>query len=145
MSENDFLQAFNGKLTGVMRWPQLDALWQAIAARGDAGWYVYAVGEAPPEEPLDEAGLERLLGELRTLLERDHGEDYCGIVYADDLAEPSLVKVYDPNNLGASCGSSGMRILPGWVLSTMPPVDLQALMPPPAGRRRWWRRLLRGE
>lgn len=145
MIEPDFRRVFEGRLTGVMRWPELDALWKTLAARAEAGWYVYAVGEAPPEAPVDPGGLKRILAELRVLLERDHGEDYCGIVYADDLADPSLVKVYDPNHLGASCGTSGMRVLPGWVLSTMPPVDLRALMPPPAGRRRWWRRLLHAE
>ncbi len=33
--------------------------------------------------------------------------DYCGIVYADDSENPTLVKVYDLNNLGPSCGSCG--------------------------------------
>jgi len=39
-------------------------------------------------------------------LRADHHESYCGIVYADDLDKPRLIKIYDPNNLGSSCGSS---------------------------------------
>ena len=33
--------------------------------------------------------------------------------------------------------------LPGWVLSRLPPVDLQAAQPT-ASRRRWWHKLLAG-
>ncbi len=29
-----------------------------------------------------------------------------GIVYVDDPVAPSLIKIYDPNNLGSTCGSS---------------------------------------
>ena len=141
VNDNPFLAAFDGKLTGAMRWPQLDQLWRAVRDRSDRGWYVYAVGEAPPAEPVNAERLDVILGELDVLLRKDHDEDYCGIVYADDFASPSFIKVYDPNHLGSSCGASGQRVLPGWVLSTMPPVDLQAVMPPPGNRRRWWRRL----
>ncbi|MCK7500047.1 MAG: hypothetical protein MZW92_64195 [Comamonadaceae bacterium] len=35
------------------------------------------------------------------LLRKEHREDYCGIVYADDLRPAdACVKIYDPNNLG---------------------------------------------
>ena len=44
--------------------------------------------------------------EIDRLLRQDHAEDYCGIVYADDLQQPRFIKIYDPNNLGVSCGYS---------------------------------------
>ena len=136
-----FLAAFEGGFRAALRWPEFDALWARLRADADGGWYAYAVGEAPPEEPLDGARLIALLDELEALLKREHDEDYCGIVYADDLQAPAFVKIYDPNNLGSVCGSSDIRTLPGWVLSRLRPAPL-AVAAPAAGRRRWWRRLL---
>lgn len=137
-----FLRAFDGRFTATLRWVQFDALWARLREDAAGGWYAYAVGEGPPAAPLDAREMEVLLGELAGLLRREHQEDYCGIVYADHLQSPSFVKIYDPNNLGSVCGSSGTRTLPGWILSKLPPVELKALTPP-AGRRRWWRRFIR--
>ena len=137
--DNGYLTAFRGGFTSTLRWPQLDALWQRMRAQPQ-GWYVYAVGETPPEAPADAQALLRFIDEIDALLRREHDEDYCGIVYADDLAAPAMVKIYDPNNLGVSCGYSDNPPLPGWVLSRIRPVDLEAARQP-AGRRRWWQRL----
>ncbi len=138
-----FLQAFDGRFTAALRWAQFEALWGRLHADAAGGWYAYAVGEMPPPAPLEADDMETLLGELEALLRREHQEDYCGIVYADHLQSPGFVKIYDPNNLGSVCGSSGARTLPAWILSKLPPVELQAITPP-AGRRRWWRRFIRG-
>jgi hypothetical protein len=78
------------------------------------------------------------------LLRREHDEKYCGIVYADDLQSPSFIKIYDPNNLGVSCGYSDNPPLPGWVLSKIQPVDLQSTQVVPKNRQRWWRALFGG-
>ena len=137
--ENEFLAAFRGSFTSALRWPQLDALWKQVAAAPD-GWYVYAVGEAPPDSVVEPAELLRFIEEVDQLLRREHDEEYCGIVYADDPQVPTMIKIYDPNNLGVSCGYSDNPPLPGWVLSRIPPVDLEADRQP-AGRRRWWQRL----
>lgn len=144
--EETFLAAFRGDFRGVLRWENLAGLWEAVRARGsDAPWYIYAVGEPPPSEPAAAADLEGFLAEVDRLLRAEHQESYCGVVYADDLERPSLVKIYDPNHLGSVCGPGlGPPPLPGWVLSTRPPVDLEAAMAPPANRRRWWRRLFGG-
>jgi hypothetical protein len=79
--------------------------------------------------------------DLDALWRREHDERLCGIVYADDLRIPSLVKIYDPNNLGVSCGFSSNPPLPGWVMSKLPPVDLPATQLVPKARRRWWQGL----
>jgi hypothetical protein len=78
-----------------------------------------------------------------TLLRQEHGEDYCGIVYADDLSQPRFIKIYDPNNLGVTCGYSDNPPLPGWILSKLRPCDLSAGIHLPGNRKRWWRRLFR--
>ncbi|WP_018954422.1 hypothetical protein [Thioalkalivibrio sulfidiphilus] len=140
-TDSPYLAAFQGGFSGVLRWHQLDALWERLRARAGEGWYVYAVGEPPPESPADAESLLRFIGEVDALLRREHDEDYCGVVYADDLQQPRFVKIYDPNHLGSSCGSSGLRVLPGWTLSLIPPVDLPEALPQTGSRRRWWQKL----
>lgn len=137
-----FLAAFRGGFINMLRWHQLEALWQTLRSDPDKAWYAYAIGESPPERPLSASELDHFLTELDALLRREHDEDYCGIVYADDSDDPHFIKIYDPHNLGSVCGSSGAPPpLPGWVLSTLPPVDLKTAMPLPGNRRRWWQRL----
>jgi hypothetical protein len=137
----DFRAAFRGSFTGVLRWHQLDALWQQLRDMAADDWYLYAVGEPPPVQPASAQQLDRFVSEIDELLRREHEEDYCGIVYVDDPETPSFVKIFDPNNLGVSCGYSDNPPLPGWILSKLPPVDLQAPGPLPGNRRRWWQRL----
>ncbi|MCB1722502.1 MAG: hypothetical protein H6959_04255 [Chromatiaceae bacterium] len=137
-----YLAAFRGSFTSALRWPQLDALWDRVRAAPE-GWYVYAIGEPPPTTPADAEALLRFVSEIDALLRREHDEDYCGIVYADAPAAPSMIKIYDPNNLGVTCGYSTNPPLPGWVLSRLAPVDVEAARQA-GGRRRWWQRLFPG-
>jgi len=136
-----FLRAFRGSFTSALRWHQLDALWEVLRADANGGWYLYAVGEPPPEAPADAVQVRRFIEEIDALLRREHDEDYCGIVYADDRERPAFVKIYDPNNLGVVCGFSDSPPLPGWIMSKLRPVDLPAAQPAPRNRRRWWQRL----
>jgi len=136
-----FLAAFSGSFTSALRWHQLDALWERVRGSADAGWYLYHVGEPPPIEPADESSVLAFVAEIDALLREEHKEDYCGIVYADVPADPALIKIYDPHNLGVSCGYSTNPPLPGWVMSLLPPCDLPASRAPTNSRRRWWRRL----
>jgi hypothetical protein len=138
---SDYLQAFKGKFTSTLRWHDLDNLWQALRALNHGQWYIYVVGEAPPVAPASTDELEKYISEIDKLLRHEHQEDYCGIVYADSLQQPGMVKIFDPNNLGVSCGFSEHPPLPGWVLSVTPPVDLPMAYPPPANRRHWWQSL----
>ncbi|MFN4263936.1 MAG: hypothetical protein ACK4IT_10095 [Thioalkalivibrionaceae bacterium] len=139
-----FMDSYDGRLRGALQWADFDRLWQRLAERADDGWYVYAVGEPVPVAPVARADWLRALDAVAALLRKDHDESYCGIVFADSLDAPTFVKVFDPNNLGASCGSSGVRVLPGWVFSRVPPVHLQPPVALTASRRRWWRALLGG-
>lgn len=136
-----FLSAWRGSFTSALRWPQLDALWERLRADAGGNWYLYAIGEPPPEAPADAAQVLQFIEEIDRLLRAEHPEDFCGIVYADAPAAPTLVKIYDPNNLGVSCGYSDNPPLPGWVMSKLPPVDLPATQLLAANRKRWWRRL----
>lgn len=139
--EPAYLRAFRGSFTAALRWHQLDALWERVRAGAGDGWYLYAVGEEPPGEPADATRVETFVTDLDQLLREEHQEEYCGIVYADDLQTPGFIKIYDPNNLGVVCGYSDNPPLPGWIMSRISPVDLPATQAPAKGRRRWWRQL----
>ncbi len=138
----EFEQLYEGRLWSLLSWQQLTDFWARID-RG-AGWYLYAVGEAPPASPATADEVGRFIAETDALLRREHHHDYCGIVYADDFQTPRMVKIYDPNNLGVSCGFSKNPPPPGWVMSRVPPVELVRAGPLPEGRRRWWRTLFPG-
>ncbi len=139
-NESEFMSRFRGYFRGCLRWEELDALWARLRTDAD-GWYLYAVGEDPPVESLDPVRFSEMLAELDALLRREHDESYCGIVYVDNPEQPTLVKVYDPNNLGSVCGPGfGPPPLPGWVISRLPPSRLETSAPP-ENRRRWWRKL----
>lgn len=139
-----FMRLFRGSLTSALRWHHLDALWERLDERAGEGWYIYAIGEPPPQHPVDAETFRGFLREIDKLLREEHDEDYCGIVYADDLSVPSFVKIYDPKNLGVSCGSSDNPPLPGWLLTLVPPFDLQSSKDLPKSRKHWWQRLFAG-
>ena len=140
--ESAYLRACNGVLKGILRWPELDAVWAALRQGGGAGWYVYTVGRPPPTTPASPEEFERFLAEVRQRLLDEHKEDYCGIVYVDDFGAPGFVKIYDPGNLGMVCGSSATPTLPGWTLSRTAPVDLNQAPRPARHAGRWWRKWL---
>ena len=143
-SEESFIEAFRGSFTSALRWHHLDALWANVHRDADGGWYIYAIGEQPPKEISDAAQVTLFLEEIDDLLRREHDEDYCGIVYADDLSDPSFIKIYDPNNLGVSCGYSDNPPLPGWVMSKLKPSVLEQAMNATKSRQRWWQKILNG-
>jgi len=132
----EFDRLFEGTLYSLLSWSQLAAFWQRLDPA--AGWYLYALGEIRPEAPADAEHVTAFIHRIDELLRKEHHEDYCGIVYADDLETPNLVKIYDPNHLGTSCGSSKHKILPGWIMCRMPPSDLDPPQFVPQNRKRWW-------
>ncbi len=136
-----FVSKFNGVLKNVLEWTHWEALVATLKAKSDGGWYVYYVGENIPTSPLSSEQFDIFLTEMSDLLRREHDEPYLGIVYVDDFENPAFVKIYDPNDLGSACGSSGRRVLPSWVLSRTPPTDLHAALSNPGNRRRWWQSL----
>lgn len=137
--DDPFQRALYGMLYGIMRWDQLAQFWEKVDA--GAGWYLYAVGTEAPAQPADAEHAKKFMRDLDSLLRQEHQEDYCGIVYADNLDKPSFIKVYDPNHLGSSCGSSKNPPLPGWVMSLVPPSALNPSVVPQS-RRRWWQGFL---
>ena len=140
--KGEFASLYTGRLWSVLSWDQLSGFWQRIDP--GAGWYLFApdVDSAVPAEAADAATVTNFIARIDALLRAEHHESYCGIVYADDLENPRLIKIYDPSNLGSSCGSSKNPPLPGWIMSRLPPDELPASRTAAANRRRWWQGLL---
>ncbi len=134
-----FTDKLNGTLYGVLRWEDWDNLLSLLKSDRRKEWYLSAAGCEPPVSTLPPPALGIFLDEVNALLRNDHIEDYLGIVYADSLESPTLIKIYDPNNLGSACGSAGYKVQPGWVLSLDAPTSsIEAAGILPGGRRRWW-------
>lgn len=135
---DSFYQAFRGNFSSLLSWQQLDEFWEIVRRQADAGWYIYAIGTPVPRQASPAPDVLKFIGEIDALLRKEHYEDYCGIVYTDSKEKPSLIKIFDPDNLGVSCGFSNNPPLPGWVLTLVPPQPLETKRPLPAGRQRWW-------
>jgi hypothetical protein len=142
--EQDFYLAFTGSFQGILKWSNLDTLWDTVKA-SEQHWYIYAIGEQPPKKPATNDELKHFIDELDGLLRREHGEEYCGIVYTDDIQAPKFIKIFDPNNIGTSCSIAKTPPLPGWILSVTPPIDLPDKLLQQTfqdkNRKRWWNKL----
>ncbi len=136
-----FYQMMEARFISVLEWDQLNPFWDILRSKADAGWYVYAVGEEPPTQTCNAEHIETFIQEVDVLLRKDHQEEYCGIVYADNKSDPTFVKIYDPNNLGVSCGFSDNPPPPGWILSLIPPCPVKDNPLLPANRRNWWQKI----
>jgi hypothetical protein len=140
-SSDTFYRAFRGNFSSLLSWQQLDEFWEVLRRKADAGWYIYAIGTPVPAQISSSADVVKFINEVGALLRKEHYEDYCGIVYTDSRQDPTLVKIFDPDNLGVACGFSNHPPLPGWILSLIPPQPLETRRPLPAGRLRWWQTL----
>lgn len=137
-----FNQKLNGLLFGIMRWSEWDKLVVRLRLDHTKQWYLSAAGADVPKEPASPAMLGKFLSEIDVLLKSQYEQDYLGIVYVDNVATPSLIKIYDPDNLGSACGTSGSKVEPGWVISQdRPDSEFGNRAATPANRKRWWNAL----
>jgi hypothetical protein len=135
----EFLDRLKGPFRGMLHWSDLDALWAAVRAKPE-GWYISMVGEEPVPQTMTVEALNGFITEVDALLRREHDCTHCGIVYADDMEHPALIKIHDPSSIGSSCSSSA-PVPPRWMLSRMPPSLIMDETPLPGNRRRWWQKL----
>lgn len=138
-----YYTSFTGSFSGILRWHQLDDLWNKLNNTASNDWFIYATGEAPPTAAATHKTLKNFILELDKLLRQEHNETYCGIVYVDNANEPSFIKIFDPNNLGTSCSTGMTAALPAWILSKIPPINLPSAIPQPNNRKRWWNKVFK--
>ncbi len=139
MSDNDksFVARLDGRFFGILQWSGLDELWARVRQHPE-GWYTSLTGEEPARSPVPAEVLDKFLTEIDALLRKEHNHNYCGVVYADDLENPTLIKIFDPYNMGSGCRVGGAPIPPLWILSRMQPARLEGNMPLTMSRKRWW-------
>ena len=119
---SDYKARTNGRFVGVLRWPDFELLWQAMAS-GEQDWYVYEPEEGgPPTKPFSATEMKAFLKTTEAYLRDKCAKDSCGAVYADSLTKPDFVKIYNPRLMGG-CGM-GRAPLPQWLLSRVKPVSL---------------------
>jgi len=122
-----------GSFKGIRHWHELDDFWKKLESLNDGQWFIYDTHKNPPTETTETTAFSDFIKKTDHLLRENHKEDYCGIVYVDNIDEPSFIKIYDPNNLGVTCGYSDSPPLPGWIISRLTPCDLRE----PKPKSRW--------
>lgn len=141
MTENAYIKKFRGAFINMLRWEQFDRLWEKLRNDPQA-WYVYELDTTVPDQPFDKQQWPGFLDQLAVQLREQHGEDYCGIVYADNPEQPTYIKIYDPKNLGVVCGISDLPPpLPGWIISQAQPAKINRDIFTVSKRKPWWKLL----
>jgi len=119
----DYFQQFKGRFLGVMQLDDCDTLLQILIQNPD-NWYVYDTLETMPSSTISADNFITKINNIKAIIDEDHDERYCGIVYVDDLKNPSFVKIFHPKNLGKTCGSSENPPMPQWLISKEKPMDV---------------------
>ena len=139
MTDN-FAARMKGRFYGLLQWSDLDKLWARVRAKPE-GWYASLTGHEPPVAAMTADELNKFITEIDALLRREHDYNYCGVVYVDEPETPTLLKIFDPHNMGSGCRVGGEPIAPLWVLSRIQPTLMVNSAPLSNSRHRWWQSL----
>ena len=124
LPDTPYWTAFQGKLHGFPMWPMLDRFWPVLSESGGA-WYIHDFdSDTVPDHPASGDDVAALLADVLEMYAPARSRSFCGVVFVDDTTNPTFVKLFDPWKMGASCGSSGERTLPRFVLSRIKPEPL---------------------
>ncbi|MCH9746123.1 MAG: hypothetical protein K0U04_05310 [Proteobacteria bacterium] len=119
----DYFQKFKGRFIGIMQLEDCDALLQKLIDMPD-DWFIFNTLQPMPSERLQAADFINKMKHIKSIIDDEHDERYCGIVYADDIKNPTFVKIFHPKNLGKTCGSSENPPMPQWLISKEQPMDV---------------------
>ena len=119
----NYTEKLTSKFYGIMSWDDCYKLFDNLYENSN-NWYFYDLDLAEPSNILVSSEFQEKITDIKNTIKELHQERYCGIVYTDDLKEPSMVKVFHPNNLGKSCGSSENPPLPRWIISKIQPTKI---------------------
>jgi len=119
----DYFQKFKGRFIGIMQLDDCDALLQKLIDIPD-DWFIYDTLQPMPSERLHADDFINQVKLIKSIIDDEHDERYCGIVYADDIKNPTFIKIFHPKNLGKTCGSSENPPMPQWLISKEQPMDV---------------------
>ncbi|WPE18768.1 hypothetical protein [Candidatus Thioglobus autotrophicus] len=121
----DYFQKFKGRFVGIMQLDDCDQLLQTLINTPN-NWFVYDTLQPMPSKCLGADDFVKKIKQIKSIVDDEHDERYCGIVYADDVKKPTFVKIFHPKNLGKTCGSSENPPMPQWIISKEKPMDVVA-------------------
>ena len=101
------------------------------------GWYIYEVNRSVPDSVTQNNNVAIKIEQIDQHLRKEHEEDYCGIVYADNLDNPEFIKVFDPKSIGTSCSIAKTPPLPKWIISKIKPQQLTQQIEATNKTKRW--------
>lgn len=120
LPDTAFWRLYQGRSKGVLNWPEVDTLWQQLAGSPE-GWFAYDLELAPPEAPSTPEAFLAVLKDAETLVNARRDRSHSGAIYIDSAENPAFVKIFDPVNMGTSCGGDHEIILPHYILSKAKP------------------------
>ncbi len=126
LPDTDYWNRFQGQFFGVLRWNDMETLWQSLHASPE-NWYVYPVSDAAPDAFAGKQDFAQFLDAAEAVINKRRDRPSCGSIYVDDMREPAYIKIFDPEKMGTSCSCSSDPVLPRWIVSRMKPDSL----PPP--------------
>jgi hypothetical protein len=110
----DYLAQFQDRFIGIMQWEDCHALFEKLSNNSN-DWYLYNTSKVVPKTVVNANDFLNAINNIKKVIKSEHQERYCGIVYTNDLNNPDFVKIFHPNNLGKSCGSSEIPIV--WIVA----------------------------
>ncbi len=128
LPDTPFWRAYQGRASGLLHWEDVDTLWQLLATQPE-GWFVYDLKIEPPTTPLPAADFTAFLPLAEALVNERRDRSHSGAIYIDNRQSPAFIKIFDPTNMGTSCGGGHDMIFPRYILSKIPPEPRPA--PPP--------------
>lgn len=118
-----YLAQFQGRFIGIMQWDDYHALFERLSGNPN-DWYLYDTSKVTPKTVVSADDFLNSINNIKKIIKNERQERYCGIVYTNSLNSPDFVKIFHPNNLGKSCGSSENPPIPQWLLSKIKPVNV---------------------
>lgn len=129
MEDKSYLETvLQGRFEGIMDLKVCDDLLSYLVAH-PSDWFIYDLDARVPETPCEAVEFTTQITIIKEIIATKHTQRYCGIVYADSTQSPTIVKIFHPDNVGKSCGSSETPPLPKWIISKIAPVTIEVAKP----------------
>jgi hypothetical protein len=106
---------FEKPLWGLLQWEDWERLIKSIR-KHDEKWHVHFIPNSHPVEIVRGAELAEMLVEINDLMQKKCKCKFMNNIYVDDLDSPSLIKIYENNEVACSHEMSSHRGGPLWIL-----------------------------
>jgi len=128
LPDTAYWRAYQGRASGLIDWKDVDALWPLLGAQPE-GWFVYDLEATPPVAPMPAPDFTAFLPQAEALVNERRDRSHSGAIYIDSREAPSFIKIFDPTNMGTSCGGDHEMIFPRYILSKTKPDSRPARTP----------------